>query len=195
MNKDVQKAFASLNEKEAKSREAIEKAAAEVKATNEKLSELKSALDKASGRDEFIKISAEIRDNEAALMFCQKKEQEARANVLTGEEYASIKAMANETLSKVRAEHRKAIIAEADKLEKLIATYDEDVATIGKLIAEASRLANNKEHISSIPTPLFDATKESATFYPHIMHAYGHYKTVSLLQQKAAIRPKKGGTK
>ena len=188
MNKEVQKAIATLNEKEAKSREAIEKAAAEVKATNDKLSELKSALDKASGRDEFIKISAEIRDNEAALKFCQKKEKEARAGALSAEEYASIKAMAKDAFEKACAEHRKAIKAEIDKLEKLFVAYDEDAETIRNLMSNAARLANNSSEYPPTNAPLFDAVKEGNTFYSHAMHAYRSYQTANVMMKHAAIK-------
>ena len=188
MNKELQKAIATLNEKEAKSREAIEKAAAEVKATNDKLSELKSALDKASGRDEFIKISAEIRDNEAALKFCQKKEKEARAGALSAEEYASIKATAKEAFEKACAEHRKAIKAEIDKLEKLFTAYDEDAETIRNLLANAARIANKSNDYNPTSTPLFDAVKEGNTFYPHAMHAYRAYQTANVMMKHAAIK-------
>lgn len=193
MNKEVQKAIATLNEKEAKSREAIEKAAAEVKATNDKLSELKSALDKASGRDEFIKLSGEIRDNEAALKFCQKKEKEARANALSAEEYASIKATAKDAFEKAAAEHRKAIKAEIDKLEKLFTAYDEDAETIRDLLNNAARLANNGSVYNPTSTPLFDAVKEDKTFYPHVMRAYRAYQTATVMMQHAAIMA--GGAK
>ena len=188
MNKEVQKAIATLNEKEAKSREAIEKAAAEVKATNDKLRELKSALDKASGRDEFVKISGEIRDNEAALKFCQKKEKEARAGVLSAEEYESIKATAKDAFEKAAAEHRKAIKAEIDKLEKLFAAYDEDAETIHNLMNNAARLANNGNEYTPTNVPLFDAVKEGNTFYSHALNAYRTYQTAKIMMQHAAIK-------
>lgn len=193
MNKEVQKAITTLNEKEAKSREAIEKAAAEVKATNDKLSELRAALDKASDRDEFIKLSGEIRDNEAALKFCQKKEKEARACALSAEEYESIKATAKDAFEKAAAEHRKVIKAEIDKLEKLFTAYDEDAETIRDLLNNAARLANNGSVYNPTSTPLFDAVKEDKTFYPHVMRAYRAYQTATVMMKHAAIMA--GGAK
>lgn len=196
MNKEVQKAIATLNEKEAKSREAIEKAAAEVKATNDKLSELKSALDKASGRDEFIKLSGEIRDNEAALEFCKKKEKEARAGALSAEEYASIKATAKDAFEKAAAEHRKAITAEIDKLAKLITAYDEDADTLRNLLQKAATLANTNDESGIVNAPLFDvlkSSKEGNMLYPNVMHAFMQYKTANIMMQNAAI--KGGGAK
>lgn len=196
MSKEVQKAITTINEKEAKIREVIEKAAAEVKATNDKLSELRAALDKASGRDEFIKISGEIRDNEAALKFCQKKEKEARAGALSAEEYASIKATAKDAFEKAAAEHRKAIAAEIDKLEKLIAAYDEDADTLRNLLKKAATLANETDESGIVNAPLFDvikASKEGNMLYTNVMHAFAQYKSANIMMQHAAI--KAGGAK
>ena len=196
MNKEVQKAITTLNEKEAKSREAIEKAAAEVKATNDKLSELRAALEKARDRDEFIKLSGEIRDNEAALEFCKKKEKEARANALSAEEYASIKATAKDAFEKAAAEHRKAITAEIDKLEKLFAAYDEDTETLRNLLKKAATLANMNDESGIVNAPLFDvlkAGKEGNMLYMNVMHAFTRYKSANMMMQHAAIMA--GGSK
>lgn len=193
MNKDVQKAIDILNEKEAASREAIDKAAAEVRATEATLIELRAALDNAGGRDEYIKIAAQIRDNEAALSFCQKREQEARAKTLLPEELEQIQTTAKGAFDKAKAEHKKAIKAEIDKLEKLFAAYDTDAETVTNLLTKAARLANKDISTNIAGEPLFDAIKESNSFYPHVMAAYQRYKAANIMMQHAAI--KAGGAK
>lgn len=188
MNKEIQKAITSLEAKESESREAIEKAAAEVRETNAKLIELRASLDKASGRDEYIKIASEIRDNEAALSFCMKKEKEARAGALGAEEFANVRTMAKEAFAKASAEHRKAIKAEVDKLEKLINAYEADATEIHNLIEKAASLAHKNAGNDPTTAPLFDFTQENANFYPYVMAAYGKYKAALIMLEKAGAR-------
>ena len=144
MNKDIKKASSLLEEKETKRKAVIAKTEAELKATNDKLTALHSALEKADNAEQYKTLLAEIRDNEAVKKFCEKKVAEAKSNILTSEEYKTITSECKKSYDSIKAETEKALFEEFEKIDKLISVADAEISELNEVLKKATTLNNNK---------------------------------------------------
>ena len=144
MNKEIKKASSLLNEMETKRTATIAKAEAELKATDEKLKALRAALDKADSAEQYKTLLAEIRDNEAVKKFCGKKVAEAKANIMTAEEYKAITSECKKYYDSLKADTEKALLEEIEKMNKLISAADAEIAEMNEILKKATALNNNK---------------------------------------------------
>lgn len=140
MNKELKKISSMLSEKETKKNETIARSEAEYKETETKLADLHTKLENAENAEQYKTLLADIRDNEAVLAFCSKKLEEARNKTLTSSEYNAIADEAIKAFGAIQAESRPAIIAEIEKLEKLLSVYDSEVMELNRILRRASEL-------------------------------------------------------
>lgn len=142
MNKEIKKAAAVLEEKEKTRAAAIAKAENELKETSATLTALNEKLNAAQDAAEYKTLLAEIRDNEAVLSFCEKKAKEAKAQALTPAEYGEIKTTIKQSYDAIQAEQSKAIRAAIENFEKVMNTYDAEIAELNKMLFRAAQLVN-----------------------------------------------------
>ena len=152
MNKEIKKASSLLEEKETKKKAVIAKTEAELKAVDDKLTALYSALDKADNAEQYKTLLAEIRDNEAVKKFCEKKVSEAKSTTLTKDEYEAIASNCKNSFNTLKAETEKALSEEFEKINKLLSATDADVIELNEVLRKAALLNNNR-------TPMMFSTR------------------------------------
>ena len=140
MNKEVKKAADLMSKKEAEKAAAIAKIDKELNATRARLEDLKAKLSAGETAEEYKKMLADIRDNEAVIAFFEQKRKEAEAQGLTPAEYMSITREVKAAAAKIQAEQRNALLAEIEKLTSLLTAYDEDITELNAILVKAAQL-------------------------------------------------------
>lgn len=159
MNKEIKKAFTLLDEKEKAKAAAIAKIEKELNETKAKQIELTAKLNAGETANDYIKTLAELRDYEAAITYFENKLKETRAQSLTDAEYNTITAAARSAFDTLKKEQGAAIKKEVEALNKLFDAYNNDIAELNKLLAQAAAvkgisnglLLNAQEIAQSVP--------------------------------------------
>ena len=151
MSKEVKKVYSLIEEKKKMRDQLIIKIEAELKTCNEKLTALNTALEKSESAEQYKSLLQEIRDYEATKEFLEKKLNEARAYLLSSEDCNNIVKAINSSFVELQKEQRDIIVAEIDKLMKLLFAYDSEVAELNKLVTEVNSIT--KSNVLSLFNP------------------------------------------
>ena len=143
MNKELKKAAALLEEKEKARAAIIAKAEKELKETQKVLNDLNTKLANAESAEEYKKLLAEIRDNEAVKAFCVSRLETAKAAALKHDEYLAIRAELTNAFNSIQAEQGAILGAEIAKLQTAFNNYDSQVQELNALLSKAGKLANH----------------------------------------------------
>lgn len=183
MNKELKKAAAILEEKQAKNREKLEKAEAELKETREKLEAVTATMNAAESAEEYKAHLKEKNELEAVLEFCEKKVKEAKASGLTKAEYNALHAEANRAFSAIKKDKYTEIKAEAEKLVKLLTAYDEDVKELNSIVARAAAICGATPTIYNS----YDIAGDSELLKQFITSFYRQQTAAAVLKQGIKI--------
>ena len=180
MTKETKKAAELLIKKENEKAAAIAKAEKEITETKARLENLKAQLSKGETAEEYKRILSEIRDNEAVIMFFEKKKAEAEQQTLTPAEYMSITREVKAAAEKLRAEYAASISAEVEKLTNLLTAYDTEITEFNKVLDKAAKLHKvSNPMILSMQTLAADNT--DVRFY---LEAYGKARNAKELLKR-----------
>lgn len=141
MGKKNEKTTTLLQAKEAERAAAIAKAEKELNDTCAKYEAAKMQLEAANDAEEYKRLLQEVRDLEAVKAFCEKKANEARAVSLSADDYKEIVKNARESFEAIKAEQGAAILKEIEKLNNMLAEFDNDVTGINFTLLQAANLA------------------------------------------------------
>lgn len=174
MNKEVKKISNLIADIE-KRRAAAE---AELRASDEKLTALKSALANAADEDQFKTIVKDIADLEVHMKFCEKKVNET---LITSQETSQLNAMLRAAYQSCIKEHIGGINAECEKLIKLLAAYDEDIKALNNVGHEVARTTKqNAPTLFNPQTALQDENKYFVEAFYKVMSARDLYNRLGV---------------
>lgn len=175
MNKEVKKISNLIADIE-KRRAAAE---AELRASDEKLTALKSLLATAADEEQFKAIVKDIADLEVHMKFCEKK---VRETLITSQETSQLNAMLRAAYQSCIKEHIGGINAECEKLIKLLTAYDEDMKELNVIGTEIA--ATTKQNA---PT-LFNAQTAIQNENKYFVEAFYKFKSAKDLYDRLGVK-------
>ena len=170
MNKNIKKIASMLEEKEKEHNSIVEKAANDLKATNEELSSIQVAIDSADNPGEYRKLLQERRDYEATKEFCEKKLVEANNHTISKEDNKEILSAIKQGFEEIQAEHKKTIEKTIDLLISQLREYDSDSEIYKDFAARLSALTKEKALLIQ-PATIYSIT-DTNNPYRFIVNGY-----------------------
>ena len=171
MSKETQKLAKTLNEKEAKQKDRVEKAKVELIETQGELAKLRAKLDNAENRDEFTAIYAEVQKLEAVEKFCQSRLNDTgREPIVTDQEAKDMRKTVRELYDKVLSDQRPVIMSKIDDLMKTIQTATDDITELNNILQELARL--RRENFSPLNIHVLGNNADPFDKYGQFITAY-----------------------
>lgn len=170
MNKNIKKIASMLEEKEKEHNSIVEKAANDLKATNEELSSIQVAIESADNPGEYRKLLQERRDYEATKEFCEKKLVEANNHTISKEDNKEILSAIKQGFEEIQAEHKKEIEKTIDILISQLREYDSDSEIYKDFAARLSALTKEKALLIQ-PATIYSIT-DTNNPYRFIVNGY-----------------------
>ena len=170
MNKNIKKISSMLEAKEKEHNFIVEKAAKDLKATNEELSSIQAAIDSADNPEEYRKLLQDKRDFEATKEFCEKKLAEANNHTISKEDNKEILSAIKQGFEEIQAEHKKTIEKTIDLLISQLREYDSDSEIYKEFASRLSALTKEKALLIQ-PATLYSIT-DTNNPYRFIVNGY-----------------------
>lgn len=179
MSKESQKLVKTLDEKEAKQKDRVEKAKVELIETQGELAKLRARLDKSETRDEFATIYAEVQKLEAVEKFCQSRLNDTgRETIVTDQEAEAMRKTVRELYGKVLSDQRPVIMSKIDDLMKTIQTATDDITELNNILQELARL--RRENFSPLNIHVLGNNADPLDKYGQFIKAYFKAKEYEL---------------
>lgn len=191
MNKELKKINAMLAEKEKQREEIQANAATNTKELMEAKAALTGMLDSAETPEEYKKLLADLRDTEATIEFCKKKQMQAdNAKYLTPAEYKEIKNKLQEIFAETQGEYKQKLDAKIDELIALKKSLEDETDKLNFLLIKANELSGSNAvtfKAMSFFAPAFDPFNYHNPFYK----AFGEMNNLEQLHLVGAPGGKK----
>lgn len=161
MNKDLQKLNKLLDEKEAKKKERVIKAEADLKLNQEKLSTLRANLEKAENGEEFKTILSDIRDYEAVVEYDKKLIRDAESPNMSADEYKNVTATLRKSYDDIQSDKVSVIDADIAKLLEDLSAYNKDIEELNRSAARVNLCFRTAQPLSFTAQTITSKSKNS----------------------------------